>query len=69
MDDICYGGRTNCIAAVNLGMGKSCSPFFVQFKQYLAPLYNTFTGLLVTISAGISVLPNMRLTMVLEKIQ
>lgn len=38
LDDICYGYRADCIAVGNLGMGKSCSLFFVQFKQYLAPL-------------------------------
>lgn len=35
LDDICYGGRTYCIAVGNLGMGKPCSLFFVQLKQYL----------------------------------
>lgn len=38
LDDICYGCRADCIAVGNLGMGKSCSLFFIQFKQYLAPL-------------------------------
>ena len=47
LDDICYGGRADCIAVCNLGMGKSCSLFFVQLKQYLAPLYNSFTSLFV----------------------
>lgn len=38
MDDICYGGRADCIAVGNLGMGKPCSLFFNQLKQYLAAL-------------------------------
>ena len=37
LNDICYGGRADCIAMGNLGMGKPCTMDFVQFKKYLAP--------------------------------
>lgn len=29
LDDICYGGRADCIAVGNLGMGKPCSLLFI----------------------------------------
>ena len=47
LDNICYGGRADCIAVGELGMGQSAPLFFIQIKQYLTALQNGFTCLFI----------------------
>ena len=44
LEDICYCGRANRIAANNLGVDQSCSMLFIHLDQYLKSFQNRLTG-------------------------